>query len=126
MQDGLRLVPGYAQAAAAPPLAGPSRTAHSSAASAVVGWARDAMANRRHPSQADPDRGRITDIEAARRRRTARAAADSGSLSRQESLDETLNTARAARVEDLRRRVDAGAYRPDPEEIARRLMDQGF
>ncbi len=68
-------------------------------------------------------RGVVYDL-AARRREAGPARAAKGTESRRPP-DETAE-ARAKRVAELKAQIAAGTYHPDPEEVARKLLQRGF
>jgi anti-sigma28 factor (negative regulator of flagellin synthesis) len=62
--------------------------------------------------------GKVYDLE---RRRAARRQAERGDPGGQESAAE-----RARRIEELKAQIAAGEYQPDPREIAKKMLEQGF
>ncbi len=93
------------------------------------------MSELKKPTGVTPIQGVVYDISVARRRAAARAAATpdrSGisdaarELSRALLAVEDSPEMRAEKVRVLRSQIANGTYRPDPRDVARHMLEQGF
>ena len=83
------------------------------------------------PTRPEPPAGVIYDLAQARTRKAARAAGDDATgitpegreLAQANAVVTSTDDVRAARVQALKHQVESGEYQPDPEAIARRLLD---
>ena len=66
-----------------------------------------------------PPPGEIQDLESLR-------ASRAGEPRPKPPAPRRATSARAARLQELKEQIARGEYKPDPDEIARRLLDNGF
>ena len=94
------------------------------------------MSGVRKTSGAAPPRGVVRDFPGARTQGPATAAADridsAGVSERARELSAALRMVaeteevRAKRVAELKAQIANGTYKPDPREVARKMVERGF
>jgi hypothetical protein len=83
------------------------------------------MSDKESTSSESPGRGVVYDLARRRRGRRGGDPARPGESLGPRPADET-SEARAKRVAELKAQIAAGAYHPDPEEVARKMLERGF
>ena len=73
-----------------------------------------------------PARGIVYDLAERRGRARARTRTAQAETSRAGGRSEETPEARAKRVAELKAQIAAGTYHPDPEEVARKMLERGF
>lgn len=88
------------------------------------------MARPRKARRATPAAGVIYDLDERRRRVRTRNEDGSDSPDEQppeeERKERETPEERERRIADLKQRIASGTYKPDPEEIARKIIERGF